>query len=808
MRGPSAVAAGVAWICIVGALSLFAYGLWRSGILARPTVAPPQLARLAIASGAYWIAAWAGLKWLGRERAPWLIGGLLLAVAGAAQFAATASVLFVLASAWSIGRIAFRQPSRAAGGVMPVARIAFGLALLSWFLSLAAIVPVSTPATYVVVLSLPVVCNWREMAALLRDPPVAWASSTRAETVLLALVGNAALVALLLALLPEVGNDALSHHLALLAFLREFGYWHFDVGRTLLAVMPFAGNFVYAGPYMLAGEFGAKLANFGCYLLLVALVVGWTRETAPRSAALLAGLCAATLPLALLETSSLFIENPWALFVASSVALAARSVDGDEPPASLYAAAALFGAAVASKPMAAAVAPVVLIAAYIGLRGPGRWRRLAAASLLGLVIAMPPYVIAFVKTGNPTFPFLNSVFRSPLFLPTEIHTSFVGTLSPLALYRATFFSDRFIEASPGAIGFVPLLVLPLVVATLILAGRRRDFVLIAAMLAFGIAVFAATAYLRYVYPAFVMLMMGLGTSLGLWHARDRAIHRAETAVVLVGAVATIPWLTAAAPAIRALPFEAAFSRDARAHFVDVWAPHRRLVERINLEPAAAGNVAFLGAPYTAGVLRPAYVRSMLNPSFSSEITLARTTDQVKKALFSRDITYVVVDGGTPAHLADIVREHGTLLVDGLAQLYRLDDADWFTREVLPATKPSATGKGWYVQGSPAEDGEGNLLVTKADYVATRASVFPRTRYRLEVLFRCGAGEAELRAQVTWLDASEAVLGVTANDRACRSALTKDAWTLLSPPRAATAVVHLMGVTAVPVALARVSLLSK
>ena len=38
---------------------------------------------------------------------------------------------------------------------------------------------------------------------------------------------------------------------------------------------------------------------------------------------------------------------------------------------------------------------------------------MALAVALGAAIAAPPYVTAWVKAGNPVFPYFNDVFRSP-----------------------------------------------------------------------------------------------------------------------------------------------------------------------------------------------------------------------------------------------------------------------------------------------------------------------------------------------------------------------------------------------------------
>jgi len=455
--------------------------------------------------------------------------------------------------------------------------------------------------------------------------------------------------------------------------------------------------------------------------------------------------------------------------------------------------------------MALALAPVLLIAAWFALRGPDRWRHLAWAFCLGSIVALPPYLIALVKTGSPTFPFFNNIFRSPLFYPVQVGTAFPPTVNPLALYRATFYSDRFLESYPGAIGFVPLLVFPMVVFALVFGGQRRGRVLVASMVVLAVAVFANMAYLRYIYPVFAMMAMGWGSSIGIMRSRDPSIAFVACLIAMSGVLVGVPWLTAGASQSRDLPFHAAFSERAREQYVDTWAPHRRLVDRINLEPPGTGAVAFTGAPYIAGLKRPAYVRSLLNPSFADEISTATSPEQVLKSLASRDIGYVLVDGGTPPSLASMIQGLGTLLVDGPVRLYAIDDRLLLRREVLRDTIPSPTSRDWFVQGAPTLDADGSVVVTTVDYVGTRAAVSGGSRYRVEVRSRCEDGDSVLRAQVAWLDGAGSGLGVVAQDSPCTKGWSTLSTAFLAPRGAASAVLYVLAVKPSPVAVATVSL---
>ena len=809
-RGPKAFLVIGAWICLAGSLILLAYGATHSDRLAQRPLSADGMQRLAVVSGIYWTLVLLAMRWVGRSRLTWSIAAILLAIAASAQFAATVATLFLFASAWSVGDLAFGRVARLRDDAMGfIVRTACGLAILGWALNLLAPLPVNNAASYFILLVAPLWLDRRVLSSRLRG----WHSTTllnltAAEAIGLCVLGNVLVISLLVTMLPEIGNDALSHHMAILAHVRDFGNWHFDVTRTLLAVMPLVGDFVYAPPFMFAGEFGAKLANLGCNFLLLALVYSWVRETASRGVALLCVLCVATIPLALLETASLFIENPWALFLATSIAVTARLTEGREVSTRVYPAALLCGAAVATKLMAVAAVPALVIAAAFAL-GRDSKRHLLLALALGVAVALPPYIVAFAKTGNPIFPFMNSVFRSPFYYATDIVTAWRGTLDPLFLYGATFDSPRYLETThAGAIGFVPLLAFPLAVFCSLVAGPRRARVVVLAALSFALVVIATTAYLRYIYPAFFLMAMALGTALGELRERSRRIFTAACIVVTFGVAGSIPLLTSLMTGLKDLPVQAAFVERAKSEFIRDWAPHRAIVERINLEPLASGNVAFLGSPYVTGLQRPAFFNSLLSPIFSNTILSDPSAANVAKALGAREVGFAVVDPATPPMVARSIEELGTLVMEyGAARLYKLDDSAAYAREALrplPSAPPD-----WGLYGHPTVTAEGDVTVTNTDYVGSRAPVSAQTRYRVDALARCGSPNAVLRLQISWLDSNDAILEIAYADKPCHHDWRTESAMFVSPQGSASAAVFVLGVDASSkVAVRNVALMHK
>src|SRR5205085_5143450 len=86
----------------------------------------------------------------------------------------------------------------------------------------------------------------------------------------------------------------------------------------------------------------------------------------------------------------------------------------------------------------------------------------------------PPYAVAYVKTRNPLFPYLNAKFHSPFLAPgVEIRDArFKKTLSLRTPFDLTFHPDEYYEGQRGSLGFHYLLFVPLGLLGFAVARRR------------------------------------------------------------------------------------------------------------------------------------------------------------------------------------------------------------------------------------------------------------------------------------------------------------------------------------------------
>ncbi|MBZ5604948.1 MAG: hypothetical protein LAO79_21840, partial [Acidobacteriia bacterium] len=498
---------------------------------------------------------------------------------------APVAVLYFLGSCFFLGRCFVRRYALLAG-----------LAVWIFALSIAVHFPVNRPWVCAVAFAIP-------YAGAIRWRPSWTAPGGRWGWALLVYVMA---MHWLVALKPEVSSDGLAMHLAIPEMIARAGKFPFDFQHYAWSLMPMGGDFAFSAVYLLGGEMAARLLNFAVLAAIVVMVYRGARLWLSQDRAALAAALFASTPVVQLVTGSLFVENIWAAFVVGGVL---AMWEGE-----VVAAGVLLGAAFATK-----VGTSAFLAAAVLAWGVGRWMEKAgrwtekerpaglttglpawlpaphfAAIGLFVVFAAPPYWYAWIKTGNPIFPFANNVFHSPYFDSAAAlkdgRYQQPGTWD--ALYNVAFRSSRFIEGQNGALGFQYfLLLLPL----LFLLNRKAPRVPILAGVAGAIVTFASLPNLRYLYPAMPLVSIGLA-----WM------------------IAEIPWLAWGAAAMVALNLWflpaagwyhndfAAFDGERLKAYLNFAAPQRKLIDAAN-RIAPGQPIAIFQSASIAGLQAEAYL---------------------------------------------------------------------------------------------------------------------------------------------------------------------------------------------------------
>jgi hypothetical protein len=295
-----------------------------------------------------------------------------------------------------------------------------------------------------------------------------------------------------------------------------------------------------------------------------------------------------------LVTGSLFVENlQAALVLALLTAIWRLGETGDRRY--LFAAAILAGGALSTK--VGALALVALALPFAAAEAGRQWRRLspqpagtcALALLLLVATAAPTYAIAYRKTHNPVFPFLNRKFPSPfLDHKEEIVTGYHNPVNLRTLYDLTFNTSKYLEASDGSFGFQYLVLAPLALAGL-LAVRRRPAVSAAVIgLAAAVLTLRSDSNARYIYATLPLVTVPFAAVLGWTAAHQRALYRALIVCGVACAGLNIYFLPASGWYHRDFYSPYTFARHGGDRYLELAAPERLVIRRYNqLHPGSS-----------------------------------------------------------------------------------------------------------------------------------------------------------------------------------------------------------------------------
>lgn len=469
----------------------------------------------------------------------------------------------------------------------------------------------------------------------------AWSGAERAWIVLAAMI---AVMHVIVVAKPEVGYDASTMHLQFAQLVSQHHRWDFDVGRYAWAVMPMGADYAYLSAYLLDGERAARLVDLLFGALLCAIVYDVIRRQASREVALGSVCLLASSPLWFLESATLYVEFAWTAFLVAGLASALVLVKRRDP---VHAAAALICLAGAMQCKVIGVfwaAPLaVALLCFVARERRSVRARLASVCALALVLGAWPYVNAWLRTGNPVFPFMNTLFRSPLF---ESATPFNNAAfnAPLTLftpYDLVMATGRYIEGSDGAAGTQWLLLFPVVAFGLVTRRIRIRWALFALALGFAVIVYLQQSYLRYLIPALVVMTILGGWALGDWIRSARA----SAAFATVGACLTLAnvWLMPAGMWSNAtLCLPCAFDDGKRNAYIERYAPLRTVADYLNRNLAHA-RVGFLifNAPAPSGYVGYSRSANWHDTQAFAAFAAATTVDDVTAVVRRFRLTHAV-----------------------------------------------------------------------------------------------------------------------------------------------------------------------
>ena len=541
-----------------------------------------------------------------------------------------------------------------------------GLTLGIGLISITAAMKVHYSGVYALALVGPLLLGWREVrASLVRLHAFVAARTATSVTEcgwIALLVAVFALYAFMVAR-PDVGYDAQTMHMQIPMLMQEWHRFRFDVERYLWAVMPMGADWAYAFAFVLGGENAARGTNLAFAAIACAIVYGMARRHASREVALASVTLLASTPLMFAETSSAYVENLVAAFLMAALWAVLATRDATMPRAQGIAMFAVVAAGAMQTKVIGTLwlAPLALYGAWVALRLPRTRPDTRTTAWVAVVLAIGafPYVNAWLRTGSPVFPFMNRLFRSPL---ADTVMSFDNPmyripLGPSSLYDVFLEGHRFLEGADGAAGLHWLVVIPLVAIALV-RRRAAEMIACAALLAiYFVAIFVQQAYLRYLFPAFLLLAV-----LAAWATQPLIGNRVERIALLVfGGVLVVlnvrfipsgNW-----PNAQLCPM-CAFDRFAREDFTATYMGDRIVGDYLNrnLRDARVGFM-MLNAPSPAGYVGYSRASNWHDRAFYALMLAATSVDHIEAAVRKFGLTHIVYRTMSPEMENQAIRDY-------------------------------------------------------------------------------------------------------------------------------------------------------
>jgi hypothetical protein len=411
----------------------------------------------------------------------------------------TVAVALLGAAALALGSVVDRDAPMA---LRMTAGLALVAGVLGWLLPL----PIHYRAVYLRACAAAIAWRWRVLRASWHDAAACWrdavAAAPRASAFAVLVLGLASTGCWL----PTMQADDVVYHLRLPWQLMQAHRYPLDPALHVWSLAPWAGDVLQAVAQLLAGG-EARGALNALWIALTAAGL-WRFVIALHGSARAAWFAVAlyaSLPLTAALAGGMQTETPTAALL---VWLAWTILDaGAQSSRRLWLAALLLGGLLALKLAAALLALLLLPWALWRHRRLPSLRAAALVWVIVMAIGGASYAYAWQVAHNPFLPLFNAWFQSPYFDPVNFddvrwHAGFDAALP----WNLTFHTDRYLEAFPGGGGFV---LVALAGAWLLALLRRGTAATALAATALLVVPLWPMQYLRYVFPALVLLLAPL-----------------------------------------------------------------------------------------------------------------------------------------------------------------------------------------------------------------------------------------------------------------------------------------------------------
>ena len=720
------------------------------------------------------------------------------------------SVIFFLFSSYYLGK--FINSTLFQKSTADLTKLLIGIATYGLLTSIFVHFPINYTFLYIIVLSLPIIYFRNEINFNLVSSFLINLKNKKSNHFYLDfLIITIGFIYFFISLMPEIGHDALATHLFIPAYIEENKYWHFNVKYYVWAVGPKLGDWIITIPYLLGGETAARLFNTSsifliCWLLTSVVKYIHNNELIQRGVVILFLSSPFTYGLG----STIFNEPIWSLFIVAFFYYFLKILyDNEYSLQNFSIAGILLGASLSIKAITLILLPIIIFISLFRLRRIISKEYLfifTSLFLFVVIFSIKPYAISYIATGNPVFPFFNGFFKSELFdTAANFNNPVWGSgINWNLFYLITFNSYKFTEALIGGIGFhLLLLTLPAIIIFTLEKDLKVLFYIFIAISSIYIT-FEFTAYLRYTFPAQVLLILVSALIL----SRPKLDLFLKNLIKLAFAITIFLnlFFFDSGYGFKTINFDVIkYKNDhEREDFLITFSPQRVAVKEINKINDNKSPVAVFGGSSMAGIKSDVLYPSWYNPSFFSNILDVQSEIDMFDTLKAWDVEYILYDKKWQFH------EHGKYIISITDKLESFGDHDLLkinelkypniqsesrdTDEIIKDNK-FINMNNWNHVVENLYDGEG-IISSNINPVSQMVRIEPNKIYKYSLVAKCFKDDvvSEGRLQISWLDKDGDYLATEIEIFSCLNDEEKYSMLLRSPYNAKYALVFATGHT--------------
>lgn len=448
---------------------------------------------------------------------------------------------------------------------------------------------------------------------------------------------------------PEVSKDALEYHLLLpKLFLQHGGLY--PVRTVVEAGYPSLAEYNYLPILALTDDRVCKAFHFWIGVAVLLAIAQLVRAASPGSSGLLAAGLFATMPIVAIHMGWAWNDFVFTLFVLLAIGHLLR-YDQTAPearsPRDLLLAGLMAGLASWTKYTFVSFFLACLLLFLLALRR-WQWRpRDLWRFFAGIALVAPFWLLQNLAfTGNPVYPFLYRIFRSPSWSPAadrffhealrrwEIHDWTWSTYLTFPLDLVL--RPRLVDIH---VGVLPLILLPL----LFLAQPSRGASFLRSFLACGAVVWLVLqTEIRSILAWLAVLCVLAAIQLPKVEWRSALLRRAFVALVALAVTASF-CLTLVTTHYLFEPIKFFLGLESRAQYVSRLGPSQRAFDYLATHPEAR-TILLVGPHAPFYLARPALFSGFADPPIAELQTRgAKSPEEIEQRLRTQGVTHVVVN---------------------------------------------------------------------------------------------------------------------------------------------------------------------